>query len=310
MSIKEKAQKLTNHSETILGTKIPLNKSLELMAKVEGFNNSNTAMAHKGVFDLNKIENLAANMPEMKYVQKNRIDAGVLPEDQLMSFLSREDLVWKFITNKKHTKHHKINVKSLILEGRLFEVKLGSIDEYIDTNTNQVTHIGLVNKELLVLGFLTNPTNVSGMEEVLDSKSLNISLINKLKKYNIECLSLDEVSELTNQKDKINNSNMKGKKLYNFVIKELNKRDIKAVSTNILKEINLEEKLRFEFWNHVKKYKVNDLYIIGDCPNCGSSHDTSYEGSDGLWFTCDDCGCEFETMEMLDSTYYLSLKSN
>lgn len=310
--IKSKSEKLTKYSEKILGRKIPLSKSLELMSKVEGYNNSNTALAKEKDF-IQNIESIINSFESIKdsnlvYLShyKNKINCNELLDKDFLKILKIRDLKWK-IEHRYNTRgKFKVKIYNISLEKSVFQFYINSLEVYEKQDFQKNKEVKLpenhykYNKDYLILATLFNPINNKVFNDLKQEEVNNV-----IKKYKLD----KKFKDLSvNTKDPFEGK--KGKSLYIGITKEVKKQQRKFINSAILSDLNIKKETQDKFWDHVKKHNISKLWIQGDCPNCGSGEDLPYdtyiEKSD-YWFDCEHCRCEFNKDELESISYYYSL---
>jgi hypothetical protein len=318
-TIKQNAEKLSKHSKEVLGTKISLSKSLELLSRMEGFNNSNTAIAKEKDFTTNVINahNIFLNLKDNNFIRINKkieINANqAFEEKDLLKILRLKDLKWKI--DQMHTRVNNIQhiIYHYYLEGSIFKIRLNTITipkDLID-KTEKNREIPNIHNQYknnyLILSLLINPIQHQGLNHITQEE-INLG-IKKLKDYKIKINN-----KITNfgQGIEFNSINNKeGKPLFTSIRKEALKSQYSFLNYAILDKMNIKKETQDKLWDHLKKYNANKLWIMGECPNCGSSEDIPYdyyiEKSD-YWIDCQDCRHEYEKEDLENKYYYFSLK--
>lgn len=318
-TIKQNAEKLSQHSKEVLGTKISLSKSLELLSKMEGFNNSNTAIAKEKDFITNIINahNSFSNLKDNDFIKISRkvdINANqAFNEKDLLKIIQLKDLKWKIDQMGKRANNIQYIIYHYYLEGSIFNIHLNSISipkELIDKKEKNREIPSIESKyknNYLILSLLLNPIQHQGLNHITQEE-INLG-IKKLKDSKIK---INNKMKNFGQGIEFNSINNKeGKSLFTAIRKEALKSQYSFLNFAILDKMNINKETQDKLWDHLKKYNPNKLWVMGDCPNCGASEDIPYDyyiEKGDYWIDCQDCRHEYEKEDLENKYYYFSLK--
>lgn len=284
MSLSQKAQKLSKISEEVIGTKISLSHSMELISKLEGHVNSNVALAKEKNFMANviKMEEAGSHIflkKKNEYGQTikhevNTISIEDFSADEFCLFLKLPSLEWGIrgqgageISGRKKTMDH---VAFFNLKSNMFSIQMGYVRERTSPKPKESERIVRADINLkFVMALLVLPVR----EEVLSLNDVSQDLIIEAKsildKNGVSYVRDEKIAEIF-QSDitKLHINSLSDKKLYLAVAKELKAKGISTVNDYDLSSIGLAHENHAKFWSHIIKYNKESVGYSFACPHC------------------------------------------
>lgn len=311
-TLQDKAKKISKKSEEILDQKISQSQALELLSYAEGFNNSNIAKAKEKEFIANilKMES-SFSLIKNNFGQHEKINLkeDKFTHDDLAIFLREaNNLRWNIKNNGATKKNGQIKIYSFYLESDLFSIYVDSISETLLNKEDEENPLELKNDGIkLMMAMLMKPINnkvLSILNNELIIKEAKKHLLNNKITWFLNKGQID--NNFSSSKNVNSLNDLRDKKLFNKVIKDLKNQKRKFVNDYILSDLGLDKEAQENFWNHTKKFLQDKLYLVGDCPHCGSTHYVYYSQTlDGEhWENCEEGLGEFEFIEDAEKKGY------